>query len=171
MNLPLFPVPKWIQSSDKLIALKWFTYLSISNHSKPAQRPTIPEHFSIGEDCGLQTSQAATDLGTETEFVITLTRCGQPDKPENLPGWEGFHALISQASVPLKRVGFLPVIPSPVTDYSTVYQALKNFQAVLKQLHEPILPVFCDEGVFHAVADIVLHKEAKFSDLSWKCSI
>ncbi len=65
-----------------------------------------------------------------------------------LPPWGGIHALISTATVPKMRVGFLPVIPSPVTDYATVRTALTTFQSVRVQLDQVTLPVFCDEGVF-----------------------
>ena len=64
-------------------------------------------------------------------------------------------------------VGFLPMIPSPVTDYATVYKALQNFQSVRCQLNpsQSIIPVFCDEGVFHTVADILMDQPAKFADI------
>ena len=51
--------------------------------------------------------------------------------------------------VPEKVVGFLPVLPYPVTEYATVYTALKNFQSILSQLDQTHLPVTCDEGVYH----------------------
>ncbi len=72
------------------------------------------------------------------------------------------HALISTETVPVMRVGFLPVIPSPVTDYATVRKALTHFQSVRSQLDQVTLPVFCDEGVFHTVADIVYVRVRRF---------
>lgn len=73
--------------------------------------------------------------------------------------------LISQSHIPLKKVGFLPVIPHPVTDYATVYTALRNFQSVREQLTQPVLPIVCNEGVFHIVVDIVLSNPDEFGDL------
>ena len=46
------------------------------------------------------------------------------------------------------QVGFLPYLPHLVTEYDTVYTALKNFLKVLEQLDQKSLPVMCDEGVY-----------------------
>ena len=54
------------------------------------------------------------------------------------------------------QVGFLPFIPSPVTDYAMVYTAMKNLMNVSIQLRQQILPLFCDEGVFRVAIDIYL---------------
>ena len=64
--------------------------------------------------------------------------------------------LLSTATVPLMRIGYLPMIHSPVTDYATVRKALQNFQSVRRQLSpsQSVIPLFCDEGVFHTVAYI-----------------
>ncbi len=91
---------------------------------------------------------------------------GIPDAAHaGLPTWGGIHALISTANVPLMRVGFLPVIPSPVTDYATVRKALVNLQSVRTQLSQPTMPVFCDEGFFHTVADILMAEPETFADI------
>ena len=66
------------------------------------------------------------------------------------------HALVTTANVPLMRSGFLPVIPAPVTEYATARKALVNLQSVRKQLSQTVVPVFCDEGVFHMVAHILM---------------
>ena len=83
------------------------------------------------------------------------------------PTWNATHALVSTAKVPTMRVGFQPVIPSPVTDYATVRKSLQNFQSVRKQLNpsQPAIPVFCDEGVYHTVADIVMKEYDQFLDI------
>jgi hypothetical protein len=76
------------------------------------------------------------------------------------------HALVSTANVPLMRVGFLPMIPKPVTEYATVRKALTNFQSVRQQLNQNILPVFCDEGVFQIVTEVVMTEPDTFADIS-----
>ena len=50
--------------------------------------------------------------------------------------------------------GFLLYISHPVTELSTVYTGLKNCLAVLSQLNQTSLSVFCDDGVYEIVADI-----------------
>ncbi len=63
------------------------------------------------------------------------------------------------------RVGFLPVVPHPVTDYATVRKSLTNFQCSRQQLNQEIMPVVSDEGVFHIVVDIVMTEPQQFCDL------
>ena len=63
------------------------------------------------------------------------------------------------------RVGFLPVIPSPVTEYATVHKALTNFQASQQQLKQDVMATVYDEGVYHIVVDIVMSEPGKFDDL------
>lgn len=63
------------------------------------------------------------------------------------------------------RVGFLHVIPKPITDSATVYKALENFKNVRQQLGQQVLPVWCDDGVFSPSMDIVLANPDKFKNL------
>ena len=62
-------------------------------------------------------------------------------------------------------VGFLPVIPSPVTDHQTVYTALKNFQDILKQLSQTHLAVTCDEGVYHIAKELTMVNATEFENI------
>ena len=57
------------------------------------------------------------------------------------------------------------MIPAPVTDYATVRTALTNLQRIRQQLSQTHIPIFCDEGVFHTVADILMSEPETFSDL------
>ena len=89
------------------------------------------------------------------------------NQSQRLATWGGSHALVTTATVPLSRVGFLPVIPSPVTSYATVYKALQNFQKVRHQLNptQTAIPVVCDEGVYHIVMDELMHEPDAFNDV------
>ena len=60
------------------------------------------------------------------------------------------------------QAGLIRFIPSPVTDQSTVYTVIKNFNIVLKQLEQDSLPVFYDEGVFRIVLNFYLTKRQIF---------
>ena len=84
---------------------------------------------------------------------------------ENPHVWAAVHALVSSAEVPRMRVGFLPVVPNPITQQSTVRHCLTNFQSVGKQLNQDVLPVWSDEGIFAIVCDIFLHEKDTFGDL------
>ena len=64
------------------------------------------------------------------------------------------------------HVGFLPFLPSPVTEYSTVFSVMKNFTQLVGQLKQDALPLFCDEGAFRIVVDIFLQKQDQFQNLT-----
>ena len=50
--------------------------------------------------------------------------------------WAAANALITNQCSPMKKVGFVPVIPHSVTNYSTVSSALRNFEDMRKQLDQ-----------------------------------
>ena len=62
--------------------------------------------------------------------------------------WSAVHTLVTSTTVPLMRVGSLPVVPSPITERSTVRKCLLHFQSVRRQVGQSTIPVWCDEGVF-----------------------
>lgn len=140
-------------------------------YHKPMVKPTLPPNFKLVEDIHvdiLSDAEEAVQQSANTEFLISLVRCGLPHSrpaPGELPPWSGIHALITTANVPLMRVGFLPVIPSPVTEYATVRKALTNFQTSRQQLKQDTMPVVCDEGVYQIVVDIVMSEPGTFDDL------
>lgn len=136
----------------------------MKNHMKPKTTPKLSNTFQTAEVMGVRLNHTEFPSANNTEFLITLTR-SETEEFEYVPTWGGFHALITPNKLPLYHVGFLPVIPSPVTSYGTVFTALKNFDDVRVQLSQPVMPVFCDEGVFHTVADIVLHMPEEFQHL------
>ena len=73
--------------------------------------------------------------------------------------------MITSYDLPLMRVGFLLVIPSPVTEYATIRKALQNFQACRKQLNQDTIAVVSNEGVYHTVIDIILNEPETFKDI------
>ena len=65
----------------------------------------------------------------------------------------------------MKKVGFLPVIPHSVTNYSTVYSAVRNLEDMRKQLRQQSFPVISGEGVYQVIMDIVLSHSSEFPNL------
>ena len=51
-----------------------------------------------------------------------------------IPPWAGIHALLSDKQLSLKNVGFLPIIPNPVTRHDTVFTCLRNFSSICSNL-------------------------------------
>ncbi len=107
--------------------------------------------------------KVAQNLATKQEILINLLCLGTSGKYTHI--WAAVHTLVSSSVVPQLRVGFLPVIPKPITEYSTVRLCLTNFQSLPKQLKQSSMVVWCDEGVFALAADIYLHEMEIFKDL------
>ena len=70
---------------------------------------------------------------------------------DGLPTWAGVRTLLTKESLSLFQVGYLPFIPHPVTECSTVYTAIRNFVCLVGHLDQALLPVCCDKGVFRIV--------------------
>lgn len=144
----------------------------VLHHPKPPVKPTLPSTFRLAEETGVTSElNYSTTLckADKREFLISFLRNGLKcdSASDTMPTWGGCHALLSTATVPLMRVGFMPVIPSPVTDYATVRKSLQNYQSVRRQLNpsQSLMPVACDEGVYHTVADIMMAEPQEFSDI------
>ena len=87
--------------------------------------------FKVTKDLWLQLSDIASVKAADVEFLFLLVRSAvSPREEGQVPPWGAFDALISQSSLPLKRVRFLQVIPTPGTNCTTVYSAMKSFQNV-----------------------------------------
>ena len=101
------------------------------------------------------------------EFIISCMKSKVLTSKNNItmPSWASIRSLISKSNVPIMQVGFLPMIPHPVTEHSTVYTAMNNFLKVLPQLDQRSMPVFCDEGVYRLVVEIYLKCPEKFKSL------
>ena len=90
--------------------------------------------------------QTARSVAPKREFLISLIRLGTSANDPRI--WAAVHTLVSPAVVPMMRVGFLPVIPKPITERTTVRHGLTNFQSVRRQLNQEYMAIWCDEGVF-----------------------
>ena len=62
--------------------------------------------------------------------------------------WAAANALITNPCSPMKKVGFLPVIRHSVTNYSTGYSALRNFEEMTDIFHMPKVSLHCAEKYF-----------------------
>lgn len=125
----------------------------------------IPESFKVENQTFHSTQK--TDEHDMREFIMSyISSASILDTTSNIaPTWAGLRSLLSEEVLPKMQVGFLPFIPHPVTEYSTVYTALKNFMSLVEHLDQGILPVFCDEGVYRIVLDIFLNKPTEFCNL------
>ena len=83
---------------------------------------------------------------------------------QTTPTWAAFNSIVSDDKRNVQNVGFLPIIPYPITEFATVYTAMCNFNSILKQLNQKYFPLFCDEGVYRIARHLQLIREKKI----WK---
>jgi hypothetical protein len=57
----------------------------------------------------------------DTAWLITPHYSFSVNGEEIVPGWAQFNQMISETSSPLTTAGYMPIIPSPVTEYNTVW--------------------------------------------------
>ena len=112
-----------------------------------------------------RSSNTVNDKIETTNAIANLLMISAINSNQNIPSWSGIRSLLSETKIPLMQVGFLPFIPRPVTKYSTMYTAMKNFVSLNVQLKQKTLPVFNDEGVFRIILDIFLNNLDVFKDL------
>ena len=88
---------------------------------------------------------------------------GETCEKQTMPSWSAFNSLVTNENLPVKIVGFSPVLPYPVTEHATVYTALKNFQEILGKLEQTHLPVACDDGVYQFARQFTMqtHRNVK----------
>ena len=85
---------------------------------------------------------------------------------QTIPEWSAFNSFVSNENKIEQRVGFLPVLPHPVTKYETVLKSLQNFSNILYQLQQDNMAIFCDEGVYHIAREILLKRPDEFKGLT-----
>ena len=59
------------------------------------------------------------------DLLYALIKVCANNEDELWPGWTGFSTLLKHDDVPeVSRVGYLPIINGPSTEYSTLYEVL-----------------------------------------------
>ena len=126
----------------------------------------LPDHFPVKHEVYLCESELKKHKNKE--FIINIIKSNFTRINMDVSTWAAMRSLMNEKPLPLMRVGFLPFVSNPVTDYATVYTAIRNFLNVVNQLKQQTLPLFCDEvfRVFRSVIHIYLNHNEEFRNLS-----
>ena len=84
-------------------------------------RPSLPLDMMLhpeNKQAMLFDTKTARSVATKREFLINLIRIGTSAGDPQI--WAAVHTLVYTAGVPMMRVGFLPVVPRPITERATV---------------------------------------------------
>jgi hypothetical protein len=141
---------------------------------KPAMKASLPEDYVVADELYAMDKTEHENI-TRKDMAWSLSRLDLSEtyqgivspvcKSQSMPSWSAFNSLVTKENLNEQVVGFLPLIPHPVTDYTTVYTAMKNFQETLRQLDQSYLAISCDEGVYHIAREVKLLHPGEFSDL------
>ena len=138
---------------------------------KPAKRADLSTDYMtetrpVDQDLlqAVRTKDLAWSLA-RLDLFENRTQINVKPSDQTMPAWKETNAVLSEKDISKKKVGFLPVLPYPVTQYDTVYTALNNFKGILQHLDQPKLPVTCDEGVCHITREIQLIRPEEFQDI------
>jgi len=84
-----------------------------------------------------------------TPTKLITVEIGQTQPKQNVPGWTGFHAIVTVSNSKPTRIGFPPMIPAPVKDPNTVYTFLKSLDKTFREsLRQQNAVVTFDEGIY-----------------------
>lgn len=145
----------------------------LRNYNKSSKKPALSAEYEVPSNL-FEMDVPDYQKIRNKDTAWTLSRLDVSDingginascSDQRMPTWSAFNSLVTDEEVAQKIIGFLPVLPYPVTEYATVYTALKNFQDILGQLEQSHLPVACDEGVYHIAREIVMNKPSEFNNI------
>ena len=80
-----------------------------------------------------------------------------------MPYWNASNAIWTEEVIPSKILAFLPVLPYPVTEYTTVYP--EKFRSTFVTVATKRKPMYCDEGVYSIVRDIQMMRTDEFCNI------
>ncbi len=119
---------------------------------KPPQCPDIPAQYAVDDQVysSVEQNAAHTKDTTWSLACIDFTKNHVTVCPhsQTMPTWAVSNSVWTEENIPVKTIAFLPVLPHPVTEYSTVYSAMKNFISICSQLVQEQIPIYCGEGVY-----------------------
>ena len=78
-----------------------------------------------------------------------------------MPFWNASNTILTEKVIPLKILAFSPVLPYPVTEYTT----MRTSVALSSQLLQKEIPMYCDEGVYIIVRHIQMMRTDEFCNI------
>ena len=127
---------------------------SLSIFNKPHKRP---EPKQVAEDSIFSVQDVNSHKQVEVcDFVWKF--CRNIDDIASLPAWSGFNAILSQSSISVANVRYLPFISAPPSDFSTVYTALLRLISVAKSLGQTHILVTADLAIYSKAQQIIWSK-------------
>ena len=82
-----------------------------------------------------------------------------------VPGWSAFHAMLSTYPAIPTNTGYCQAIPSPPSDFNTVYTVLKRAQSMFRRLGQTVVILTWDETLYSKAQIVKWRNPDEFADL------
>ena len=147
----------------------------LKSFEKISNQINIPSDYNINTENRLMTLKMFENNLLINDLVWFLSRINISKSDKNtidllntnqqVPSWSSFNSATVSDNRKKQIIGFLPIVPFPVTDYVTVYTCLCNFNDLLSQLNQEYLAVTCDEDVCRIARNIQLQRPKEFEKI------
>ena len=119
------------------------------NKKPEPQKATTAAVFELKKDATNYVSSQVKDL----IWLLTRNRDTQ-----SVPAWSGFNSLLTDMSVPVATIRYLPFIHAPPSDISTIYTTLLKLVAIAKHLGQRHILVTADLAIYSKAQQIVWNR-------------
>ena len=99
-------------------------------------------------------------LARKLDLAFVVCKMQHESEPSELPGWTGFNTLLHSDIPTMSTISYLPIIDSPITEWSTINEVLRQSVAIADELELPIVVLVADEAVY-----------AKIQQVRWKSNL
>ena len=111
-------------------------------------------------DSGRIPTTPSWEMAQKLDLAYVLLKMFPSDETV-LPGWTGFHTILCQDDIPeVSRIGYLPVIDAPPTEYSTINTILKKSEDIANKLQLRYATLVFDEAVYAKIQHVRWKNEA-----------
>ena len=120
---------------------------NFTKNDKPIVRFKEPANV---KDYVKQYSSSQLYFRNALDFVWLLSRFYSRNADEHsIPAWTSFNQAVDETDVEVSVTGYLPIIPSPATEYDTVWTVLKQCMAITQHFQLANTVITFDEGLYH----------------------
>ena len=139
------------RSSSRSLDISKYNEPSIQPYGKPHKKPEPQRSptatpFELRKDTSHYISSQLKDL------IWLLTRNGEA---QSISAWSGFNALLTDMSIPVTTIRYLPFIHAPPSDISNIYTTLLKLVTIAKHLGQPHILVTADLVIYSKTQQIL----------------
>ena len=88
------------------------------------------------------------------DFIYVICKFFCDELSQSLPGWTGFNTQINEKPASISKVGYLPVVDAPVTDFATIFTILRRSLDIANKLQLQYTVLIFDEAVYAKVQQV-----------------